>query len=315
VNSEFLQPRIEQKAGPDQVPLVSICVCTYQRPHLLALLLDSLASQHCRIPFETIVVDNDPQGSAAETIEKARKQHPVLRLRSTVEPRKGISFARNTAVLLAVGEYLAWIDDDETATETWLELLWKTRSLSGADAIFGPVVPVFPPRSPSWSSRSGIFERPRHATGTMIDAREARTGNALVKTSLLSGCVPLFDPKFANTGGEDYDLFARMHAQGARYSWCDEAVVYELVPHERQRVKWVLERRLRGSVHYWRRHSSTTFQKGIRASAGGCIFIVCCLAGVVAAPFSFPGAVRLWWRAMGGLGRVVALSRIQWRGY
>jgi glycosyltransferase involved in cell wall biosynthesis len=281
----------------------------------LADLLDSLAKQNFHEPFEIIVVDNDAGGGAAATVDSAKMRHAELDIKYSVELQKGISFARNTAVSLAVGEFLAWIDDDETATENWLELLWKTRSLSGADAVFGPVVPIFPPASPSWPIRSRIFERPRHATGTVIDAREARTGNALVKASLFSGCVPPFDIKLANTGGEDYDLFARLQATGARYEWCDEAVVYELVPPERQQVKWVLERRLRGSVHYWRRHSSSNLQKGIRASVGGCIFIVCCLAGIVAAPFSFPGAVRLWWRAMGGLGRVVALSGIQWRGY
>jgi glycosyltransferase involved in cell wall biosynthesis len=301
--------------GRVELPVVSVCVCTYQRPQLLALLLDSLAEQSFSERIETIIVDNDPKGSASNTVERVKNQHPKLRIRYAVEPRKGIAYARNTAVSLAAGEFIAWIDDDETATDNWLEALWKTRSQADADAVFGPVVPFFPEGSPRWAKRSGLFDRPRHVTGTVIDVREARTGNALVKAGWFRTLVPPFDARFANTGGEDYNFFARIQSQGARFHWCDEAVVYEVVPFERQQPKWMLERRLRGSVNYWRVHPSSTVQKTVRALMGGSVFIVCGLAGIAAAPFGFHRAVRLWWRAMGGLGRVVSLTRLTWKGY
>ena len=74
-----------------------------------------------------------------------------------------------------------------------------------------------------------MFDRLRHRTGTKIDAREARTGNALVNAEWFRTEMP-FDPKFANTGGEDYDFFSRIKARGARFEWCDEAEVFEAVP-------------------------------------------------------------------------------------
>jgi succinoglycan biosynthesis protein ExoM len=296
-------------------PAVSICVCTFQRPNLLAVLLDSLAAQIFAGFFEIIVVDNDPGGSASEVIERARTQYPDFSISYVVEPQKGISFARNTAVSLAVGDFVAWIDDDENATAVWLESLWETLLLENADAVFGPVVPFFPDGSLSWARRSGLFDRPRHRTGTPINAREARTGNALVKAAWFRTYDPPFDPRLANTGGEDYDFFFRIQNQGAKFIWCDEAVVYELVPFERQQPKWMLERRLRGSVNYWRNHPSTTLRKAIRAVTGGGVFLICGVAGVAAAPFGLHRAVRLWWRAMGGLGRVVALTGFKWKGY
>lgn len=297
------------------VVAVSICVCTYRRPHLLAMLLNSLAEQCFYEPFEIIVVDNDPAGGATEAIETARKCHPELKIRYAVEPRKGISFARNTAAALAAGEFVAWIDDDETATRHWLTLLWTTRSAINADAVFGPVVPTFPQGSRSWSRRSGIFERPRHPTGTIIDAREARTGNALVKTSWLRTLAPPFDVKLANTGGEDYDFFARIAKNGARFAWCDEAEVFEMVPFERQRLTWVLERGLRGSTNYWRNRSTSGVRGVPQALLGGIAFLVLCVGGIIAAPFGFHHTVKFWRRAMGGLGRIVALSGLQWKGY
>lgn len=315
MNPGFLQSLTQPAADSAECPAVSVCVCTYQRPHLLVLLLNSLAQQSFRGLFEIIVVDNDPNGSASEVIDRAKQQHPAFSIRYAVEPKKGISFARNTAVSLAAGEFVAWIDDDETATRDWLELLWKTRWLEDADAVFGPVVPAFPEGSPSWARRSGLYDRPRHRTGTIIDAREARTGNALVKASWLRDLDPPFDTRLANTGGEDYDFFARMQERGARFQWCDEAVAYEVVPFERQHPKWMLERRLRGSVNYWRAHPSSAVVKAARAVMGGGVFVFCGLAGIAAAPFGLHRAVRLWWRAMGGLGRVVALTKFTWRGY
>jgi len=315
MNSRFMQPPEPQGVDNAERPAVSVCTCTYQRPRLLALLLASLVKQSFSDFFEVIVVDNDPTGSAAEIISKVRHENPSFALRYAVEPKKGISFARNTAVSLAIGDFIAWIDDDETATENWLEALWQTRLLGDADAVFGPVVPFFPEGSKPWATHSGLFDRPRHPTGTIIDVREARTGNALVKAGWLNTHASPFDIKLANTGGEDHDFFSRIQSQGARFLWCDEAVVYEVVPFERQRPQWILERRLRGSANYWRSHSSSPSRKVMRALTGTGQFIICGLAGIAAAPFSFHRALRLWWRAMGGLGRLVAVTTFTWKGY
>jgi glycosyltransferase involved in cell wall biosynthesis len=293
---------------------VSICVCTYCRPNLLAGLLDSLALQTFSDPFEIIVVDNDAAGTAAETVEAAKKRYPKLDIRYAVEPQKGISFARNTAASLAAGDFLAWIDDDETAAENWLLALWTTRLRSNADGVFGPVISVYPQGSPLWVVRSGIFDRQRYPTGTRIEARDTRTGNAFVKADWFRMETP-FDPRLANTGGEDYDFFVRIKNGGAWFAWCDEAEAYEVVPLERQRLMWILERRLRASTLYWRITSKSRAEMVIRAGAGGVACVLFGLAGIAVAPLGLHRAVRFWCRAMGGLARVVAISGLRWRGY
>ena len=298
-----------------EVLVVSICVCTYRRPHLLSLLLDSLAKQSFGDLFEVVVVDNDSTASAAHVVNAAKKSYVNLNIRYAVESQKGISFARNTAASLAAGHFLAWIDDDETAAENWLMSLWTSQCTSNADAVFGPVIPIFPQGSHSWPERSGIFDRPRHLTGTRINAGEARTGNAFVKAKWFQTVAPPFEPRFANTGGEDYDFFARIEDRGARFEWCDEAEVFEVVPFERQRLVWILERRLRTSTNYWRRRSAHKVRMTIRASIGGVACIVLGIAGIIVAPFGLHHAVRLWCRAMGGLGRALAISGLRWRGY
>src|SRR5206468_9191594 len=60
-----------------------------------------------------------------------------------VEPRAGLSFARNAAVKAAPGQILAWIDDDEVADPNWLaEVARALDEHPDADVISGVIVPA-----------------------------------------------------------------------------------------------------------------------------------------------------------------------------
>jgi len=50
-------------------------------------------------------------------------------------PSRNISIARNAALDVAETLWVAFIDDDEHASATWLANLWAARS--GANAVFG----------------------------------------------------------------------------------------------------------------------------------------------------------------------------------
>lgn len=295
-------------------PLISVCICTYRRPRLLAALLMSLEKQRVNTGFEVIVVDNDPAGGAAIVIQEVQERHPRFLLRYEMELTKGISFARNKALTLARGQFLAWIDDDEIACDNWLSALCATQAQFGADAVFGPVLPIYPASSPRWARQSGLFDRPRHITGSTVAPEEARTGNAFVKASWFSVRQPVFDPKLANIGGEDFDFFSYIADREAYFVWCDEAVVSELAPLERQKILWVLERKLRGSTNYWQSRGRSW--AGLARACGGMIaFVIFCVAGFVVLPFGLHRGVRLWSNAMAALGRVLAVSGLQWKGY
>jgi glycosyltransferase involved in cell wall biosynthesis len=277
-------------------------------------LLESIERQSINELFEVIVVENDSSAMASPVVKAVLERNPKFTLKYAIEPQKGISFARNKAVSMAVGSFIAWIDDDEIADADWLSELSATQSRFEADAVFGPVIPMYPAASPKWARLSRVFERPRHLTGEPIDAREARTSNAFVKSEWFSARHPPFDPKIANNGGEDFDFFLHIEARGAQFIWSDDAIVSELVPLERQRLGWVLERRLRGSTNYWGYYAQS-WTGFARACVGGFSFVILCLAGLIAMPFGLHRSVRLWGSAMAGLGRVLAISNFRWKGY
>jgi hypothetical protein len=76
----------------------------------------------------------------------------------------------------------------------------------------------------------------------VIDWRKGRTNNVLLKRSIFPTDELPFNPEFRN--GEDQDFFRRMIERGHRFIWCNEAIVYEIVPPIRWRRSFMLRRAL-----------------------------------------------------------------------
>jgi len=227
---------------------IAICVCTYKRPLLLKRLLDSLAKQQTnqRFDYSIVVADNDSQRSA-EPVVLAFAATESVSIRYCVEPRQSIALARNKAVENAPGDFVAFIDDDEFPTEDWLLNMFKTCEEYRVDGVLGPVKRHFDEEPPKWIIKGNFYERPTHATGYVIQWLGGRTGNLLVRREVF-GSDPLpFRPEFR--AGEDQDFFRRTMERGRVFIWCNEAVVYEVVPPSRwKRIYMLRKALLRGAT-------------------------------------------------------------------
>jgi glycosyltransferase involved in cell wall biosynthesis len=213
------------------------------RPELLRRLLDRVATLQANngaFTVSCVVVDNDVNGSARTTIDRAINDHG-LKVVDDIEPEKNFAMVRNRAVSLARGDFIAFIDDDEVPVPEWITKLLETQSRTGADGVLGPVRPYFDTPPPSWIIRGGMCNRPVHPTGMQMHWSQARTGNVLIRSSVFSEGGLRFDTSYA-TGGEDVDFFKRAMAAGNRFVWCEEAPAYELVPPERCRKSYFLKR-------------------------------------------------------------------------
>jgi glycosyltransferase involved in cell wall biosynthesis len=94
-------------------PFCSVVVCTRQRAEDLERCLAAL--RNLEYPrYEVIVVDNT-QGE-----ESVKRLAEGFGARWVVEPRAGLSRARNTGARTARGEFVAFIDDDAVAEQGWL---------------------------------------------------------------------------------------------------------------------------------------------------------------------------------------------------
>jgi len=297
---------------------ISICIATYKRPQLLSKLLHSISAQHFAgqtLCFEAIIVDNDKDGSAKTAVDEFIRENFEIKVVYDIEPVQNIALARNRSVALAQGEYIAFIDDDEEASEGWLCSLYECLIKYGADAVFGPVEPVLPENSPPWIMKGGYFKRKIVKDGSPL--KDGRTGNVLIGAQWLRKFEQPFDPDLGLTGGEDFAFFRKIKRMGAKFCASENAVVFEAVEGSRLKVKWFLKRSFRGGQVYAAEELKyLTFPKKIFHYV--CRTSLCC-AAIIAffAVLPFGRNHSVWWmmKFFSNLGQVSVIFPYRYREY
>jgi GT2 family glycosyltransferase len=127
-------------------PTVSVVVCTYseERWEQVLAAIDSVARQTVTPLQRILIVDHNEavRERAAETLV-GWEVHANLGAR-------GLAGGRNTGVEVAKGEVVAFLDDDATADERWLEHLLVPYGDPSTIGTGGAVLPSWPDERPSW---------------------------------------------------------------------------------------------------------------------------------------------------------------------
>ena len=125
---------------------ISAVVCTHDadRWEGLRRAVESLQQQTREVAEVLVVVDHNPP-----LFERARHE---LSGGAVVENRhaRGLSGARNTALELARGEFVAFLDDDATAAPDWIERLARHLGDERVLGVGGRVVPRWLGARPPW---------------------------------------------------------------------------------------------------------------------------------------------------------------------
>ena len=134
----------------DNYPYISIIIPTYNRAHLLSLTVDSfLAQEYPQDRFEIILSNNNSSDNTQEIIDAYCAQHRAIK--SILEPRQGVHYARNSAAKIAQGDILYFTDDDMIATPSLLAELVKVFDLDPLiGSATGKVIGKFDLPPPAW---------------------------------------------------------------------------------------------------------------------------------------------------------------------
>lgn len=267
---------------------VDIAVCTYRRTELDRTLrslavLDVPADTKIRI----IVADNDVSPSAGARVEAIRSAVP-FDITYVHCPASNISIARNACLDNATGDFLAFIDDDETASSGWLVALLSTAEATGADAVLGPARATYLDTAPAWMKR-GDF----HSTLPVWVRGKIDTGytcNVLLRRRATSLTNARFNLALGRTGGEDTEFFTHMTRSGGAIAFAPGAWVDDPVPANRASLSWLAKRRFRFGQTHGRLLQENSRGAGLirKLAVAGAKAVYCFAAAVVSSFLPIP---------------------------
>ncbi|MBI4357840.1 MAG: glycosyltransferase family 2 protein, partial [Candidatus Omnitrophica bacterium] len=133
------------------MPRVSVVVCTYNRCESLRDNLQSLRDQQLieGLELEMVVVDNNSKDATPKVVEEVGRTS-AWPVRYLFEPIQGKSHALNRGIKAARGDFIAFCDDDVIADQLWIQSLCEAFLAYDADAVGGPVRPLWFGKPPKW---------------------------------------------------------------------------------------------------------------------------------------------------------------------
>ena len=202
-----------ESVRPSPAPKVSIIIPAYNTAPLIAVCLDSVLSQTYR-DFEVIVVnDGSPDTTELENaLQPYREQIVYIK-----QENKRTAAARNTAIRNSHGEFLAFLDSDDSwlpgHLTSQMQLFHEDPTL---DLVYSNGVVVadlrhtwsFMDRCPSEGEPSFdalVIERCQIPVSTVVARR-----TAIVRAGLFDESLPRCD---------DYDMWLRMAFHGAKIGY------------------------------------------------------------------------------------------------
>lgn len=268
---------------------IDVLLCTFRRPGVV----DTLASLACQdLPDDTalrvIVADNDDTPSARDTVVRAAADLGMQVVYAHA-PARNISIARNACLDAATGEWVAFLDDDETADPGWIAGLLECATASGADAVFGPALAEYGATAPVWMRQQDHHSNIPVRRGGQVET--GHTCNALLRWNATSWQGERFDLARGRSGGEDTEFFFRLRQKGARFEICEDAVVREPVAQSRLSIRWLMQRKYRMGQSYAASAQTPADRLRLGIAAAGKV-LVCLGAALIQLPFD--GRRNFW---------------------
>ena len=217
------EPMHDDRTPRGADPVLSVIVCTRERPDDLRNCLAALARQTAG-PLDVIVVDNAPR------TDRTRQVAEAAGVRYVLESRPGLDHARNAGLAAARAELVAYTDDDAVPADDWAAVLLDALADPNVAGVAGVMLPLeleteaqrlferylggaagrrarehrrefAPPFPPAWAGQVGA------------GANMAFRRRALVAVGPFD---PAFDAGTVTQSGGDTEMFGRLLDAGFR---------------------------------------------------------------------------------------------------
>jgi len=230
---------------------LTLAICTHNHHAALKETLADLATLYSPTgSWELLLVDNASTDGTAKWLAQGGWQLPHVDCRCVHESALGVANARNRALHEATGEYVVFLDDDETAEPDWLQQIEKVIDTDHPAAIGGRICAKLPGPRPGWLTEEllgflGELDYGPDMQKLTEPSTPIFTGNAAFhrQTVLASGG---FDRNLGRrgsiqSGGEDTELYRRLAAQGQTILWAPKALIHHRIEPWKLRRTYFLQ--------------------------------------------------------------------------
>ena len=215
---------------------LSIIISTYNNAVSLVRTLESVAKQdYDKKEWECVVVNNNSTDDTAERVAAFAKANPEVNIKLVAEPQQGLSFARNRGIAESKGQFLAFIDDDETINEGFVSAYIDLFRNHGAFVASGVLKVRYDSKRPKWMSRytEQMIANPFDLGKSIVTVTRTvtPTGGNMAFNREVFNLYGNFDTNLGRKGselfgGEENDIFARIRDLGERIFYTPHAIAY-----------------------------------------------------------------------------------------
>lgn len=210
---------------------ITVAIPTLNRPEALARCLEALLAGSS-LPAEIIIVNQGDQDGVRSVIELFEPEGtPIL---CGLQPRKGLSAARNLAARMASFPLIAFTDDDCVPDRNWLAHIEETmRTHPEVDGVTGRILPLDAGTMDRFEVSVRTDNQCMEFHGKALPWQVGSGGNFAIKREWLFR-VGGYDERLGTgspgKAAEDTDLFYLLLRTGAVIRYEPEVVIF----HERQ---------------------------------------------------------------------------------
>lgn len=204
-------------------PTVSVIIPAYNAAEYIAETLDSVLKQTFG-SLEVIVINDGSPDSA----ELERELQPYLaRIRYLKQENRGAAAARNTGLRAAKGEFVAFLDADDTWFPTFVEEQMKFLKASGADFVYSDA--LLEGESPL---NGRTFMEVQPSRGDVTPASLLAVNVTVLTSAVLARRAPIIEVGLFDEGlrrGHDFELWLRLAKHGIRFAYQRKVLVRHLI--------------------------------------------------------------------------------------
>lgn len=219
----------------------SFITCTYNRATYLPKTLKALCEQTLKgEDYEIVIIDNNSTDNTAEICTQFISQYSFKQIRYFKELNQGLSHALNRGIKEAQGEYIIYVDDDETIGNKHLEYLREYLELfPDAELCASPVAPIYEENPPKWMSIftqrliGGYFNLGKNVK-ILSKTNYPGTGHTIIKRELYARYgtynTDLGRKGSSLIGAEDKDMAFRLMEGNIKGYYLPNIPIYHHIP-------------------------------------------------------------------------------------